>query len=120
MSSYHIVQAIWVGVFPMLAAAVLVGALCYLLCCLNQIKERIVHSRKKRRLREAARKKALKDKERQQHHHSLSEPIKIDTKLVNGIKSVVFKLSYLLKSIYLKYFFFKFLNPNISRLKWKL
>lgn len=86
MSSYHIVQAIWYGVLPMLVAALFVGILCYFICCLNQIKERIVHSRKRKRLREA-RKKAMREQREKSGGGgglSLTEPIKIDTKLVNG------------------------------------
>lgn len=78
MSSYHIIQAIWVGVFPMLAATVVVGILCYLLCCLNQIKIRLMQSRKRKRMREA-RKRALKEKQ------PLSQPIKVETRIVQGI-----------------------------------
>ncbi|RNA14291.1 hypothetical protein BpHYR1_029442 [Brachionus plicatilis] len=51
MSSYHIVNAIWVGIFPMLAVMILIGILFYFLCCLNQIKNRIVHNRKRRALK---------------------------------------------------------------------
>ncbi len=38
MSSYHILNAIWVGVFPMLSVTVLIGIILYFVCCLNRIK----------------------------------------------------------------------------------
>ncbi len=53
MSSYHILNAIWVGVFPMLATSIVIGAICYLLCCLNQIKIKCVAMHKKRKLNSA-------------------------------------------------------------------
>lgn len=51
MSSYHIVNAIWVGIFPMLAVMIIIGIIFYFLCCLNQIKNRIVRNRKRRALK---------------------------------------------------------------------
>lgn len=51
MSSYHIVNAIWVGIFPMLAVMIIIGILFYFLCCLNQIKNRIIRNRKRRALK---------------------------------------------------------------------
>ncbi|CAF0776721.1 unnamed protein product [Brachionus calyciflorus] len=53
MSSYHIVNAVWVGIFPMLAVMVIVGILFYLICCLNQIKNRIILHRKRQSLKKA-------------------------------------------------------------------
>ena len=65
MSTYHVLNAVWIGVFPMLAMAVLIAALCYLLCCLNQIKVKFQHYRKKKQLKKA-RKKLLKQQQQQQ------------------------------------------------------
>ena len=39
MSSYHILNSIWIGVFPMLAVTVIIGVLFYIVCCLNRIKK---------------------------------------------------------------------------------
>lgn len=64
MSSYHIINAIWVGVFPMLAVTVVIGIVCYLLCCLNQIKIKFSQHKKRQALKEEHRRML---KERQQH-----------------------------------------------------
>lgn len=48
MSSYHLLNAVWIGVFPMLAVTVLLGVICYIVCCLNRIKIRCVHCWRKR------------------------------------------------------------------------
>ena len=38
MSSYHILNSIWFGIFPMLIAGIIIGIICYLLCCFKRIK----------------------------------------------------------------------------------
>jgi hypothetical protein len=53
MSSYHVLNAIWVGVFPMLAASILIGVACYIICCLNQLKLRIIEYRREKKLLKA-------------------------------------------------------------------
>lgn len=45
MSSYHILSAIWVGVFPMIAVAFFVVLLVYILCCLKRLGAGIRESR---------------------------------------------------------------------------
>lgn len=68
MSSYHIINAIWVGIFPMLAVMIIIGILFYFLCCLNQIKNRIVHHRKQKALKKAR----LKIQREKNNQNSLS------------------------------------------------
>ena len=48
MSSYHIINAVIVGIFPMLIVSILIGFVCYLLCCINQIKAKFKEYRQKR------------------------------------------------------------------------
>lgn len=68
MSSYHIVNAVWVGIFPMLAVMIIIGILFYFLCCLNQIKNRIIRNRKRRILKRNIRLNSIDKKT----HDSLS------------------------------------------------
>jgi hypothetical protein len=46
MSSYHVINAIWIGVLPMLGVALVIGIACYILCCLNQIKNKCKEHRR--------------------------------------------------------------------------
>ena len=80
MSSYHILNAIWIGVFPMLAVTVLIGVFCYILCCLNQIKNKCKEHSKKKSLKKT-RKRLYKQQQKQSpHEESISKhkPTKID------------------------------------------
>ena len=78
MSSYHVLNAVWIGVFPMLAVSVLIGLLCYILCCLNQLKIKFQQYRKKKQLKKTRKKLHTQQKrklngkqalQQQQHQH---------------------------------------------------
>lgn len=73
MSSYHILNAIWIGVFPMLAVTVLIGVFCYILCCLNQIKNKCKEHSKKKSLKKT-RKRLYKQQQKQSQNESISKP----------------------------------------------
>ena len=74
MSSYHVLNAIWIGVFPMLAVSVLIAVLCYILCCLNQIKVKFKQYRKRKQLKKT-RKKIQKQLDRDKQNCE-SSPVK--------------------------------------------
>jgi hypothetical protein len=38
MSSYHLLNAVWIGIFPMLTVTLTIGIVFYIICCLNRIK----------------------------------------------------------------------------------
>lgn len=64
MSSYHVLNALWVGIFPMLVVSLIIGITIYLLCCLNHMKKRCVeycHHRKTKQKKQL-RKKLQKSK----------------------------------------------------------
>jgi hypothetical protein len=54
MSSYHVLNAVWIGVFPMLAVTILISIILYFVCCLNRIKTQCSKycSRKRQKKRE--------------------------------------------------------------------
>lgn len=39
--SYHILNSIWISVFPLLAVALILIVICYLICCLKRIKSKL-------------------------------------------------------------------------------
>lgn len=41
MTSYHILSAVWISVFPLVAVAIILVVLCYLVCCLKRLKHKI-------------------------------------------------------------------------------
>ena len=68
MSSYHVLNTLWIGIFPMLAVSIVVGLVFYLFCCLNNIKEHCVEycvKRKKTKSRKHSRKEKKADIENQ-------------------------------------------------------
>jgi len=85
MSTYHVLNAIWIGVFPMLTMAVAIATLCYILCCLNQIKVKCKEYRKRKQLRKT-RKKLLKQQQRHQHKRDFFELDSNNTPLPQLVK----------------------------------
>jgi hypothetical protein len=41
MSSYHIINSIWISVFPLLAVTLILIVICYLICCLKRIRSKL-------------------------------------------------------------------------------
>ena len=61
MSSFHLLNAVWVGVFPMLAVTLILGIICYIICCLNRIKIKCTeHCLNKQKRKAEARSTAVK------------------------------------------------------------
>lgn len=69
MSTYHVLSAIWIGVLPMLAASVFIVVACYILCCLNRIKDQYVHYRKRQRAKQTKKKFLAEQKRLQKTQH---------------------------------------------------
>ena len=88
MSSYHVFNDLWFGLFPMLAASVLIGIICYIICCLNQIKNKIVLYRKRKRILKVRKKLEkrnanLKSNKHVNYHIKYGKGLKINLNRLN-------------------------------------
>jgi len=84
MSSYHILNALWVGIFPMIAVSIVIGIVIYMSCCLNNIKERCFeyYNHRKPKEKQQKKKKSKEDIEAnyKSEYHSSRKKTKTEDK----------------------------------------